>query len=69
MLLEKSRNFLIKYLVYFIVNPYINIMDLEEINPHNYDIRVTGPFASNVKQEGWYEPSRTNFEGSETNFS
>ena len=38
--------------MYFIVNPYIYIMDAKEINPHNYDIRVTGPFASNVKQEG-----------------
>ena len=38
--------------MYFIVSPYIYIMDPEEINLHNYDICVTSPFTSNVKQEG-----------------
>ena len=55
--------------MYFIIYPFIYIMDSEEINPSNYDLRITGPFAFNVKYEGQYEPSRTNFEGSETNLS
>ena len=38
--------------MYFIISSYIYIIDLEEINPHNYDIYVTCLFASNVKQEG-----------------